>query len=240
MLHHIIIWLSLYPSNMVAVDSKAHCASFYRFLQIKLQRNQTQLTRNNLLCSIWNILFCLLIVFPHIIKKQNALDSPSDEKSHFRMLCLNVLYLNFLWCIIIILRVNCWSWNKIHNRFWVIRLRKRQLQCLKLTRPTLWKMGHNGINDVLSSVNPALVYMARRGKGEQVGLSKGSSWMNKLGKNICIMTYLLHILSQMWISIHVVTPAASVQCVHLQLCVRMSQENGLGNFRDERKADRSK
>lgn len=44
-------------------------------------------------------------------------------------------------------------------------------------------------------------------------------------KNICIMTYLFNILSQLWIPIHVVTPAAPVQCLpSATRCQDVSQE----------------
>lgn len=49
------------------------------------------------------------------------------------------------------------------------------------------------------------------------------------------MTYLFHILSQLWIPIHIVTPAASVQCLpSATLCQDVSQDE-LRNFGDDKK-----
>ena len=49
------------------------------------------------------------------------------------------------------------------------------------------------------------------------------------------MTYLFHILSQLWILIHIVTPAASVQCLPSATRCQDVSEDGLGNFGDDGK-----
>ena len=96
--------------------------------------------------------------------------------------------------------------TKIQNKqlIGVIKLMKQQLQSSRVTRSTLWKMGHNGTHHGLLPVNPVRVYIARQGGAR--GTEHANSWMNKPGENICIMTYLSHILFQLWIPINVVTP----------------------------------
>lgn len=93
-------------------------------------------------------------------------------------------------------------------------------------------MEHNGTNHGLLSVNPAQVYMARQ-EGARGGWAR-KQLDEQTVKNICIMTYLFHILSQLWIPIHIVTPTASVQCFpSATRCQDVSQDM-LGNFGDDK------
>lgn len=72
-------------------------------------------------------------------------------------------------------------------------------------------------------------------KGERGGGRARKQLDEQTVENICIMTYLLHILSQLWIPIHIVTPAAVVQCFpSAALCQDVSRDR-LGNFGDDKK-----
>lgn len=89
------------------------------------------------------------------------------------------------------------------------------------------------IMDYYQSTLPRFMWQGRREWGEVGGWAR-KQLDEQTVKNICIMTYLFHILSQLWIPIHIVTPAATVQCFpSATWCQDVSQDR-LGNFGDDK------
>ncbi len=87
------------------------------------------------------------------------------------------------------------------------------------------------ITDCYQSALPRFIW---QGKGGGEGDWARKQLDEQTVENICIMTYLFHILSQLWIPIHIVTPAASVQCLPSATRCQDVSEDGLGNFGDDK------